>query len=67
MNASIKLECIHGNGLGSYQTVKEQCKRCRGTKTCKRCPGTYQEIINRGGVILKSGEDMLAIEDASPD
>jgi len=26
-----------------------------------------QVIINRGGVVLKSGNDTLAIEDASPD
>jgi len=41
MNASNKLGYIH-NGLGGYQIVKEQCKRCRGTKSCLRCPGTYQ-------------------------
>ena len=42
INASSKLGCTHGNGLGGYQFVKEQCKRCRGTKSCLRCPGTYQ-------------------------
>jgi len=45
MNTSNKLGCVHGNGLGGYQIVKEQCKRCPGTKTCKRCRGTYQ-IVN---------------------
>ena len=66
-----KQECVLlDNGLdGTFNsTITKLVLGKHGYHDRAQQEGTQvQVIINRGGVVLKSGDDTLAIEDASPD
>ena len=66
-----KQECVLlDNGLdGTFNsTITKLVLGKHGYHDRAQQEGTQvQVIINRGGVVLKSGNDTLAIEDASPD
>ena len=66
-----KQECVLlDNGLdGTFNsTIKKLVLGKHGYHDRQQQGDTQvQVIINRGGVVLKSGNDTLAIEDASPD